>query len=517
MTQWPEKPFIYQINTAVWLNSLTQYYNNPTTLATVPDEVFDYLEAINVDVIWMMGVWQRSEAARQSALNYTHEYRPVLPDLTDDDVIGSAYAIGAYEVDTRWGGREGLAQFRQRLRERGMLLLLDYVPNHVATDHAWVTEKPHYMVRVNKQTFKNHPGLFFSTLNDKQQELIIAHGRDPYFPSWIDTAQVNAFSAEYRQAAAETLLDIADQCDGVRCDMAMLMVNSIFSQTWGAYLMETAPNVEFWEEIIPAVKAKHPNFIFAAEVYWNMEHQLQQQGFDFTYDKLLYDRLHSSDVGQIKMHLIADLDYQHKMVRFIENHDEPRAAASFGIERSRPAAVVACTIPGATLLHDGQFTGRYAKLPMQIGRQPDETPHHALQIFYKRLLAETRDPIYQTGTWSLFDVKSTDHWGIDTHNNILAYGWEKDGDMRLVVVNLTHVWSQGIICMASWYALLHIHWCMRHALGGGIYYRNGNKIHPEGFYIELEPFQACIFHLEKARNEKEAAYFMEMTPEHWPE
>ncbi|GAB4519950.1 MAG: alpha-amylase family glycosyl hydrolase [Anaerolineae bacterium] len=509
---WPEKPFIYQINTAVWLNSLRVYYQNPDiTLTTVPEEVLIWLESLNVDAIWLTGVWQRSAAARKSALNYTHEYRPVLPDLTEADVIGSAYAVGAYTVDTQWGGREGLAHFRQRLRQRGMRLILDYVPNHVATDHEWVTEKPHFMVRGNKDTAKHHPGMFFITQNSKGQQLIIAHGRDPYFPSWIDTAQVNAFSNEYRKAARDVLLDIAEQCDGVRCDMAMLMVNSIFSRTWGAYLLETAPNVEFWEELIPAVKAQHPHFLFAAEVYWDMEYQLQQQGFDLTYDKLLYDRLLSADANALRLHLTADPNYQKRMVRFIENHDEPRAAASLGIERSRPAAVVIATLPGATLLHDGQFTGRYMKLPIQIARQPDETPHHALSAFYMRLLRETRHPIYQHGHWHLLDIQPTPDWGVKTHNNVLAYGWEMDGEYRLIVVNITHVWSQAIVRMNAWHGLGGMPVRLRDALNGACHYREGDQLLNGGLYVELEPFQAHIYHVEPLRESEDLREFAEAT------
>ncbi len=507
MTQWPNKPFIYQINTAVWLNSLRTYFQDPEiTLATVPDDVLDYLAGLHVDVIWLMGVWQRSEAARQSALNYTHEYRPVLPDLTEDDVIGSAYAIGAYEVDPRFGGRGELANLRQRLQERGLRLILDYIPNHVSTDHPWVTEKPHYMVRGSKEMLKHHPGMFFKADNAKGQEFIIAHGRDPYFPSWIDTAQVNAFSAEYRQAAVETLLDIASQCDGVRCDMAMLMVNSVFSRTWGAYLLETAPNVEFWQEIIPAVKAQHPDFIFGAEVYWDMEYQLQQQGFDLTYDKLLYDRLRSGDIGQTRLHLTAELDYQKKMIRFIENHDEPRAAASMGIEKSRAAATLICTAPGTTLIHDGQMTGRYMKLPMQIGRQPDETPHHALAAFYKRLLKETHHPVYKTGEWSLMEITPTPDWGVKSHHNFIAYGWHKENDYRLIVINLTGTWSQSVIRLNQWEGLRGGQWRLRDALSSTCRYKYGDALLNDGLYMELEPFQSHVFALEAvAMTEDEAA------------
>jgi hypothetical protein len=185
MSAWPAKPLIYEINTCVWLNSLSRRYERQITLADVPDEVLDELAAFNTNTVWLMGIWQRSEAAQHSALNYTHEYREALPDLTDEDVIGSAYAIATYEVDALLGGREGLAALRERLRAHGLKLILDFVPNHVAVDHPWVTEHPEYMVTATKDNFKKHPGMFFKTTGDSGERLYVAHGRDPYFPGWI--------------------------------------------------------------------------------------------------------------------------------------------------------------------------------------------------------------------------------------------------------------------------------------------------------------------------------------------
>ena len=65
--------------------------------------------------------------------------------------------------------------------------------------------------------------------------------------------------------------------------------------------------------------------MFVAEVYWDKEYDILQQGFDYAYDKTLYDRIMAGDVQKIRQHLVAALDYQQHMLRFIENHDEPRA------------------------------------------------------------------------------------------------------------------------------------------------------------------------------------------------
>jgi glycosidase len=494
VTPWPKKPFIYQINTWVWLDRLSRTYETPLTLESVPDDVLNELAALNVDAIWLMGVWHRSPATRASALRYIHEYRSALPDITPDDVPGSPYAIGMYQVDGNLGGRTGLANFRKRLAERGLKLILDYVPNHVSTDHPWVSRHPDWMVQGKAQDLRRRKDDFFSVRDSLGQARVIAHGRDPYFPGWIDTAQINAFNPEARQATVDVLLDIAEQCDGVRCDMAMLFLNDVFRRTWGNYVHEN-PASEYWSEVIPPVKAQKPDFLFMAEVYWDMEYRLLELGFDYCYDKRLYDRIRDDKIASIREHLVADARYQRRLTRFIENHDEQRAAAHFGIPKSRMGAVLICTLPGATLLHDGQFEGRRVKLPVQIGRQPEEKLDMELKQFYQWLLAETRDSIYQRGDWVLYHPSPAKDNG--THNNLIAYGWRCDQDYRLIVVNLSGTWSQGHIALHLWSEMGGANWTLHDALNNQDYTRGGGHLLNPGLYVDLAPYHAHLFHIER--------------------
>lgn len=498
---WP-KLLIYEINTWVWLHNLSSEFAREITLETVPDEVVDEIARLNINAVWLMGVWQRSQSARESALNYVHEYRPVLPDLTDEDVIGSAYAIGAYEVDARIGGRSGLAAFRSRLAERGVKLILDFVPNHVAADHGWIMTASDRFVRGTLETLQKSPDLFFEVATREKTPLVIAHGRDPYFPGWIDTAQLNAFSAANREAACATLLDIAAQCDGVRCDMAMLMTNRVFAQTWRAYLGEDIPTTEYWQAVIPAVKAKYPDFTFIAEVYWGMEYDLLQQGFDYTYDKTFYDRIAEGNVGRLMEHLSAPFGFHQCQVRFIENHDEPRAVAALGVERSRAAAVLLCTLPSAVLLHDGQLVGRRVKLPVQVRRQPAEPMHYALASFYHHLLSEARSSIYQHGQWALLAVAPVSGRpdAVETHTNLIAYCWRSGDDVRLIVVNLTGAWSQGILQGLDWPVPASHQWALYDVIRGVYHLIDLDKLTTDGLLVELEPCQATILRLQRLNN-----------------
>ena len=334
-----------------------------------------------------MGVWERSPAGIEISMRnkgLLEDFRRALPDFSAQDNVGSPYCVRRYVVDGHLGGPQGLAAARKALAKRGIRLILDFVPNHVAPDHPWVSDHPEYFVQGNADDAKNDPASFIEAGGK-----VFACGRDPFFPAWPDVLQLNAFQPGLRQAVIETVAEIAGQCDGIRCDMAMLMLNTIFERTWGARA-GTRPADDYWRTVIPAIKAKRPEFRFIAEAYWDLEWELQQQGFDYCYDKKLYDRMEHGAAENVRLHLLADLPYQEGMVRFIENHDEPRAAAAFPDGKGRAAAVAVLTLPGARLLHEGQFEGLKVRLPVFLARRPEEPVDHDLAAFYGRLSA--RDP-----------------------------------------------------------------------------------------------------------------------------
>ncbi|MFP4321984.1 MAG: alpha-amylase family glycosyl hydrolase [Anaerolineales bacterium] len=445
MDAWPPAPRIFQINTWTWLYDLSQHHNRPITLGDIPEQALNILlgELGHMDAVWLMGVWQRSPAGRTIALEHPGlqaEYDRVLPDWRQEDVVGSPYSIAAYQVDERLGGMAGLATIREKLAARGLRLILDYVPNHTALDHPWVREAPDVYVHASDATRAAHPEWFFQA-----DERWLAHGRDPYFPPWTDTAQVNAFSPGARRVARETLQHIATLCDGVRCDMAMLLTHEVFAQTWGD-LAGPPPEVEFWEEIIPAVRETNTDFLFMAEVYWDMEHALQEQGFDYCYDKRLYDRLVHGSAAAVRTHLIADINYQQKLVRFTENHDEPRAASTMHPAQNIAATVLCATLPGAHLIHEGQMRGHQVKLPVQLGRRPIEKDDPVLLSVYRALL-ERLPARENLKKWELLQV--TDMNG-NEHPTLIAHIWTENMDL-LTVVNYSTQSASGSVKLPSRY------------------------------------------------------------------
>ena len=415
----PVRPSVYEINTAVWLQRLGRGRGRPLELAEVPGSEWDVLARLPVDAVWLMGVWQRSPAGRAAALAeppLVAGYRVALPDLRDEDVIGSPYCVRDYVVDERFGGPRGLAAAREQLADRGLALILDYVPNHVAADHRWVTDRPWCLLSGSEEELGLYPEAFMGIAGG-----VFAKGRDPYFEPWQDVLQLNAYSPALRDAAAETVIAIGDQCDGVRCDMAMLMTNEVFARTWGDRA-GPIPEADYWPILIGRCKQAHPDLLFMAEVYWDMEWTMQQQGFDLCYDKRLYDRLVHEPPGSLRGHLQADACYQERLIRFIENHDEPRAAATFGAAQARAAAVVMSTLQGARLYHDGQLQGLRTRLPVQLGRGTDEPPDGDLEDFYRRLLRAIADARLRSGDWGLCECE---RWSDEdgSYQQLVAWCW----------------------------------------------------------------------------------------------
>jgi len=361
---WAKHPVIYEINTWVWLREVGRKYRKPMNLATVPEREWDAIASFGFDAVWFMGVWERSPSGIAISMrnrDLMEGFRKTLPDFSPEDNVGSPYCVRRYVVDPHLGGASGLASARTMLRQRGIRLILDFVPNHVAPDHPWANDHPDFFIQGNADDAKNDTASFVMV-----GESVFALGRDPYFPAWPDVLQINAFHPGLRQAVVETVQEIATQCDGIRCDMAMLMLNSIFERTWGARA-GARPVGDYWTTLIPRIKERQAEFKFIAEAYWDLEWELQQQGFDLCYDKKLYDRLEHGSAEQVRMHLVADPAYQQKLLRFIENHDEPRAAATFSAEKARAAAVATLTLPGTRLLHQGQLEGLRVRLPVFCG------------------------------------------------------------------------------------------------------------------------------------------------------
>ena len=227
----PRYPSLFQINTRVWLTDLARRLGRAVTLDDIPDADLDRLARQGFDWIWLLSVWQTGSAAQRvsrSNPEWRAEFQDTLPDLQDEDIAGSGFAITGYTVHESLGGDDALARVRGRLRDRGLRLMLDFVPNHMAPDHPWVESHPEYFVQGTEADLQREPQNY-----TRIGQRVLAYGRDPYFSGWPDTVQLDYSNPATRQAMAGELARIAGQCDGVRCDMAMLVLPDVFERTWG--------------------------------------------------------------------------------------------------------------------------------------------------------------------------------------------------------------------------------------------------------------------------------------------
>jgi hypothetical protein len=273
----PRYPSLYQINPRVWIHERGLALGRPATLDDVPDAELDGLAADGFDWAWVLGVWQTGEAGRQVSLSqpeWQHEYHEVLPDLSPADVCGSPFAIREYVVNRDLGGPRALERLRKRLAERGVKLMLDFVPNHTAPDHPWAREHPEFYVSGSDADLIREPDNY-QRIDTSQGTRILARGRDPYFPGWPDTLQLNYRHQGLREAMLDVLGTIAGQCDGVRCDMAMLALPDVIARTWGDRARPPAGSPpadhSFWPLAITHVRQIRPSFVFMAEAYWGLE------------------------------------------------------------------------------------------------------------------------------------------------------------------------------------------------------------------------------------------------------
>lgn len=483
---------LLEVNTVLWLSELSERYGESFRLGDVPDNELDRFREHGFDYIWFMGIWKRGirgfKIFRQSS--EFDAFRPVLdatlPDWSEDDLIGSPYSVASYEPDPLVGTWDDLDRLRERLHERDMGLVLDFVPNHTAPDHPWVSQNPDFYILGDEEDYMKNPS-HYTVIEEGGGRRYFARGRDPYFPPWTDTLQLNHFNPQMRKALVEELRKISAHCDGVRCDMAMLVLNDIFQKVWG-WAKEKNVCEEQEEEFWTVVRRCLPEFVLIAEAYWDTERRLQQLGFDYVYDKGLYDRLRYASSADLLMYLKAEVSYQERLLRFIENHDEERAASAFPKDRLMASALIFSTLPGMKLYHHGQLEGRRIKVPLQLRRVKREVPDQEILSFYERLLGLNSDKVFYSGRWELLEVSS--------ETDIISYSWSSGEEMIIVAVNFSPQPSSGRVYLKRDFPeqgrfLLKEQWQEGETVVTGL------ELRREGIHMELKGYEGRVIRVSE--------------------
>lgn len=479
-------PHLYEINTWVWLEELSAHAGRLIKLADASDSEWEALAEHGFDIVWLMGVWQRSAKARELALEPSSiaGYANALPGWKPEDVVGSPYAVAQYTPDPRIGTWDDLDRVREKLHARGIALCLDFVGNHTALDHPWVQEHPEFYVQGTEQDFQKSPDDFFRA-ETANGSVIIARGRDPYFPPWKDTAQLNHFNLGLRAAMINRLGIIASHCDAVRCDMAMLQLNDIFAKVWNRLLGDTkAPDTEFWEEAHDRV----PELILLAEAYWETEERLLNLGFDFVYDKELYDAVRDKKIGDVRARLAAPFEFQSHLARSLENHDEQRFATAFA-GRLQAAGTFMSTLPGLRFYFQGELEGRKIQLPIALRIAAHEAPNADAVAFFEKILRVTNQDVFHDGNWALLPVTPE---GDSTAENLIAYEWRSAAAWKMVVVNFSGGAAQGRVHLGDRVSR-DKEYVFRDELNDVSYPRHGAELSDVGLFVRREAFQAHLF------------------------
>jgi hypothetical protein len=215
---------------------------------------------------------------------------------------------------------------------------------------------------------------------------------------------------------------------------------------------------------------------------------LQQRGFTFTYEKEFGDALVEHDVARLRSLLRPERLDLNGCLRFLENHDEPRAATRFSTEQHTLAALALLTLPGAVLLHDGQLEGRQYRTPVHLRRQRAEAPQSHLQTIYERLLALPKVaarvfvPLQPRSAWE----------NNETFRDMLAWAWWNTGQLWLVVMNYAATSAQcwldlTDVPLPASALRLHDHF------QGVTYARWREELYRQGLYIDLPAFGSHVF------------------------
>ena len=418
-------PILYEISTRPWLYELSQKYGKSITkIKDIPTTEFDNLKKSGIEIVWMMGVWKLGTYGLE--FDRKQDYSGVLPDWTKDDVIGSPYSITEYECNPDIGTNDDLVWLRKQINNRGMKLMLDFVPNHSAVDAPTASSNPKLYMRAP-------PG---KTDPSRYTDSGIAYGKDPYFSPWLDVIQWNYWEAETIQFMKQNLLTVLKYADGARCDMAHLILNDVFGQTWKEELdawSYSKPSNEFWEVAIKEAKSKYPNAILLAEVYedWEIE-KLNQLGFDYCYDKALLDKLEGSaqDVNDY-IHYKGESFYGH-VAHFVENHDENRVVYNMqgNLEKAKAAGTIAATLGGMIFFNHGQWSGLKNKLDVHLRRGASESADSGTENHYKKLMQIIADSAFKgPNYYFVYNISG------DKELDFIGYIREVDDAHYLVVVN----------------------------------------------------------------------------------
>lgn len=435
---------LLEITTRPFLRILSEKYSRPITkISEIPESEFDEWKKMGFEWIWMMGIWQIGEYGLnhdRTRPNKIQKYNEICPDWKPEDVIGSPYAIVSYTINPELGKEEDILWLRKQLNQRGMKLMLDFVPNHTAFDSIEITKdkKLEYFVHFPDNMDIKDANLTEEKFDELYGPHKIAFAGSSGFKPWTDVAQLNYMNEEMRNSRIQILLKMASQCDGIRCDVAFAVLNDIF---WGKWHFELEKcgyhklKTEFWSDAISEVKKKYANCVFLAESNYDSDGSLGKCGFDYVYNRIIFTELEKTKPDYLtRIRKVINDPEISRYAQMIENHDEKRSLKTYSYDPKKEhcAAVICLTLPGLRLINQDQWCGYKYEIGVHLRRAVKEKPNEEFVSFYEKLFNILEKDILKDGNYS---VNNENDFSKDS--SILSWKYEKNGNFVSVFANFS--------------------------------------------------------------------------------
>ena len=472
---WMPRLVLIAKNALVWLEQLSREYERPIRrLDEVPGEALAQLAERGFGGLWLIGVWERSEASRR-----------IKRLCGNPDAEASAYSLKGYRIAERLGGAEALADLRWRAGEHGLRLAADMVPNHTGIDSDWLLERPERFIgqadcpfpvygfegpdlspdpeveiRIEDHYYERSDAAVVFRRRDRRTGEVryIYHGNDGTSMPWNDTAQLDYLRAETREAVIQQILEVAKSFSVIRFDAAMTLTRQHFQRLWfpqpgdaGAIpsraerslsrerFAELMPD-EFWREVVDRVAKELPDTLLIAEAFWLLEgYFVRSLGMHRVYNSAFMHMLRDGDTAGYRKLIRETLEFDpailERYVSFMSNPDEETAIEQFGDgDRYRGVCLLLATLPGLPMFAHGQVEGFSERYGMEFGRSyRDERPNPHLVAWHEETLApllKQRELFAGTEWFQLFDFH-VDSGEVD--EAVLAYA-NGSGERRLLAV-----------------------------------------------------------------------------------
>jgi glycosidase len=496
-TEWMPRVVMLAKNALVWMDQLSREYGREIRrLDQVPDAELDRLAAAGITALWLIGVWERSDASRE-----------IKRRMGNPDAEASAYSLYDYVIAGELGGPGSLDELRGRAARRGLRLASDMVPNHTGVDSRWMAEHPERFLAwphpwppfpaytFNGPNISTTPGLsvqledhywnrsdaavVFKRVNTGSGDTrLIYHGNDGTHMPWNDTAQLDFLKGETREAVIQTILHVARQFPIIRFDAAMTLAKKHFQRLWypepgsGGDIPSRAGNglsrrefdrampVEFWREVVDRVAREAPGTLLLAEAFWMLEgFFVRTLGMHRVYNSAFMNMLKTEDNAGYRQTIRNTLEFDpevlKRFVNFMSNPDEQTALEQFGDgDKYFGVCVLMATLPGLPLFAHGQLEGYKEKYGMEFRRAYwDESVNTGLLARHQREvfpLLRKRYLFSGVEAFLLYDFYAPDG---RVNEDVFAYSNRSGGERGLVLYNNRYAEARGWARVSAAYAV----------------------------------------------------------------